>query len=220
MCDPNTANGENGISDKFDCAGVVTFRRHMRSCPIGGRNTHEAVASSHVFIAAARGTCNPAAAVRGPKHVVKKGKTPVLDGDGAKKLLDSIDVSTVDGLHDRALIALLVYTFARVSAALHTNVEDYYPQGTLAGPLPQAARNAGAPKPSKMIRDPSTICKNRRDRAAASRHRTTDHGTERWPHWSDLDSTNGLAAVDNERVPDHKTCKRAEIKNFDEATFS
>ena len=27
------------------------------------------------------------------------------------------------------LIALLVYTFARVSAALHMNVEDYYPQG-------------------------------------------------------------------------------------------
>jgi integrase/recombinase XerD len=71
----------------------------------------------------------PAAAVRGPKHVVKKGKTPVLDGDEAKKLLDSIDVSTIVGLRDRALIALLVYTFARVSAALHMNVEDYYPQG-------------------------------------------------------------------------------------------
>ena len=72
---------------------------------------------------------NPAAAVRGPKHVVKKGKTSVLDGDEAKKLLDSIDVSTLVGLRDRALIALLVYTFARVSAALHMNVEDYYPQG-------------------------------------------------------------------------------------------
>src|SRR5277367_716413 len=56
---------------------------------------------------------NPAAAVRGPKRVVKKGKTSVLDGDEAKKLLDSIDVSTVVGLRDRALIALLVYTFSR-----------------------------------------------------------------------------------------------------------
>jgi site-specific recombinase XerD len=72
---------------------------------------------------------NPAAAVRGPKHVVKKGKTPVLDGDEAKKLIDSIDVSTIVGLRDRALIALLIYSFARVSAALHMNVEDYYPQG-------------------------------------------------------------------------------------------
>jgi site-specific recombinase XerD len=72
---------------------------------------------------------NPAAAVRGPKHVVKKGKTPVLDGDEAKQLLASIDISTVVGLRDRALIALLIYSFARISAALHMNVEDYYPQG-------------------------------------------------------------------------------------------
>src|SRR6266478_7017089 len=72
---------------------------------------------------------NPAAAVRGPKHVVKKGKTPILEADEARQLLDSIDTSTPIGLRDRALIALLVYTFARVSAALHMNVEDYYPQG-------------------------------------------------------------------------------------------
>ena len=51
---------------------------------------------------------NPAAAVRGPKHVVKKGKTPVLDGDKAKQLLASIDISTVVGLRDRALIGLLI----------------------------------------------------------------------------------------------------------------
>src|SRR3954452_2617006 len=72
---------------------------------------------------------NPAAAVRGPKHVVKKGKTPVLDADEARQLLDSIDVSTPVGLRDRALIALLIYTFARVSAAMQMNVRDYYPQG-------------------------------------------------------------------------------------------
>jgi integrase len=72
---------------------------------------------------------NPAAAVRGPKHLVKKGKTPVLDGDEAKQLLASIDTSTVISLRDRALIALLIYSFARISAALHMNVADYYPQG-------------------------------------------------------------------------------------------
>ena len=53
----------------------------------------------------------------------------MLDGDEAKKLIDSIDVSTIVGLRDRALIALLIYSFARISAALHMNVEDYYPQG-------------------------------------------------------------------------------------------
>ena len=72
---------------------------------------------------------NPAAAVRGPKHVVKRGKTPVLDGEEARRLLESIDISTPVGLRDRALIGLLIYTFARVSAATGMNVEDYYPQG-------------------------------------------------------------------------------------------
>jgi hypothetical protein len=72
---------------------------------------------------------NPAAAVRGPKHVVKRGKTPVLEADEARTLLESIDVSTLVGLRDRALIALLIYTFARVSAAIGMNVEDYYVQG-------------------------------------------------------------------------------------------
>lgn len=72
---------------------------------------------------------NPAAAVRGPRHVVKRGKTPVLEADEARQLIDSIDCSTPVGLRDRALIALLIYTFARVSAAIGMNVEDYYVQG-------------------------------------------------------------------------------------------
>ncbi len=72
---------------------------------------------------------NPAAAVRGPKHVVKRGRTPVLEADEARRLIDSINISTAVGLRDRALIALLIYTFARVSAAIGMNVEDYYPQG-------------------------------------------------------------------------------------------
>ena len=46
---------------------------------------------------------NPAHSVRGPKHVVKTGKTTVLDADQARKLLDSIDTTTVVGLRDRAL---------------------------------------------------------------------------------------------------------------------
>jgi integrase/recombinase XerD len=72
---------------------------------------------------------NPAWSVRGPKHVVKKGKTPVLTAVEARQLLDSIDVSTSIGLRDRALIALMCYSFARVSAVVGMNVEDYYQQG-------------------------------------------------------------------------------------------
>jgi len=72
---------------------------------------------------------NPAASVRGPRHVVKKGRTPVLRADEARQLLDSIKTGTIVGLRDRALVGLMVYSFARVSAAVGMNVEDYYPQG-------------------------------------------------------------------------------------------
>ena len=72
---------------------------------------------------------NPASSVRGPRHSVKKGKTPVLSAEEARTLLDSIDTSTNIGLRDRALIGLMVYTFARVGAAIKMRVEDVYIQG-------------------------------------------------------------------------------------------
>ena len=72
---------------------------------------------------------NPASSVRGPKHVVTKGKTPVLTAEEARQLLDAIDTRTISGLRDRALIGVLVFSFARVSAAIKMNVGDYFPQG-------------------------------------------------------------------------------------------
>lgn len=72
---------------------------------------------------------NPASSVRGPKYVVKRGKTPVLTADEARQLLDSIDTTTVIGLRDRALIAVMIYSFARVGAVISMNIEDYFQQG-------------------------------------------------------------------------------------------
>ena len=72
---------------------------------------------------------NPATSVRGPKYTTKKGKTPVLDEGQARKLLASIDTSSTTGLRDRALIAVMVYSFARVSAVVAMNVGDYYGNG-------------------------------------------------------------------------------------------
>ena len=72
---------------------------------------------------------NPASSVRGPTHVVKRGKTPVLTAEQARELLDSIDTDTVIGLRDRALIGIMVFSFARVSAAVSMRVEDYYQEG-------------------------------------------------------------------------------------------
>jgi site-specific recombinase XerD len=85
---------------------------------------------------------NPAASVRGPQQIVRHGKTPVLEAAEARTLLDSIEVSkttaqadgavtaepSLIGLRDRALIALMVYSLARVGAALAMKVEDVYTQ--------------------------------------------------------------------------------------------
>ena len=72
---------------------------------------------------------NPAASVRGPKHVVKRGKTPVLKASQARQLLDSIDTTNIVGLRDRAIIATMVYSFARVGAVVAMNKEDYFQLG-------------------------------------------------------------------------------------------
>lgn len=72
---------------------------------------------------------NPAAAVRGPKYVIKTGKTPVLTSQETRHLLDVIDTHSFVGLRDRALIGVMVFSFARVSAVVGMNVEDYFQKG-------------------------------------------------------------------------------------------
>jgi integrase/recombinase XerD len=72
---------------------------------------------------------NPAASVRGPTHIVKRGRTPVLSAEEARALLDCIDVTTIGGLRDRALIAAMVFSFARIGAVVAMNSEDYFQQG-------------------------------------------------------------------------------------------
>lgn len=69
---------------------------------------------------------SPAAFVRGPSHSVKIGSTPVLTVDQARILLASIAEDTVSGQRDRALIALMIYSFARIGAALALDVGDLF----------------------------------------------------------------------------------------------
>ena len=86
---------------------------------------------------------NPAHAVRGPKYVVKKGKTPGAwrrrGARAARQHRDHPDCHSRPaaalrfpislGLRDRALIGVMVYTFARVNAVLQMKVRDYFVQG-------------------------------------------------------------------------------------------
>ena len=71
---------------------------------------------------------NPAAAVRGPKHVVTTGATPVLSPAEARRLLEAIDTGTLAGRRDRALVSVMFYSFARVSAVIGMRRQDYFRQ--------------------------------------------------------------------------------------------
>jgi site-specific recombinase XerD len=69
---------------------------------------------------------NPAHSVRGPRHSVSKGVTPVLSSEEATALLAGMDTSSVVGLRDRAILGVMTYT--RVGAVVALNLEDYFPQ--------------------------------------------------------------------------------------------
>jgi integrase/recombinase XerD len=72
---------------------------------------------------------NPALSVRGPKHTVVEGKTPEITVDQARKLLAGIDTGNVVGLRDRAILATMIYTGARVGAVAKLYVRSFYDAG-------------------------------------------------------------------------------------------
>jgi site-specific recombinase XerD len=75
---------------------------------------------------------NPAAAVRGPKHSVREGKTPILSAEDAHRLFASFDPTLLSDVRDRALLGVMVYSFARVSAVVKLRVRDYTREGARA----------------------------------------------------------------------------------------
>jgi len=98
---------------------IPTRKQHLAAI----RHLFDYLVTDHVL------AVNPAHAVRGPKHIVKKGKTPVLTQEDTRRLLESLDVTTIAGLRDRAILGTMFYSFARVSAVVGMNVEDYYANG-------------------------------------------------------------------------------------------
>ncbi|CAM2064226.1 Tyrosine-type recombinase/integrase [Sulfidibacter corallicola] len=72
---------------------------------------------------------NPAASVRGPKHQVRGGKTPILEVDELRLLFACIDTTTCAGLRDRALLGVLLYSFGRISAVVGMKVKHYRVNG-------------------------------------------------------------------------------------------
>jgi site-specific recombinase XerD len=118
-----------GAIRPFDVATYVEARQQTHSAPDVKQQLAAVRMLFDWLITGQVVPVNPAAAVRGPKHVVKTGKTPVLDGKEWRKLIDAIPIDTVRDLRDRALISVLTYSFARITAALKMKVEDLRPQG-------------------------------------------------------------------------------------------
>ena len=72
---------------------------------------------------------NPAATVRSERYSVVEGKTPEITVALARKLLESIATDNVVGLRDKSIIAILIYTAARVGAVARLKIRDFYDAG-------------------------------------------------------------------------------------------
>ena len=126
--------GENGLGlSSIETVHVAAYLKHLQAAGKSVPTIKQHLAGlRHLFDHLVTGqiiVINPAAAVRGPRYSVQEGKTPILNGDEARRLLESIPTDTLIGKRDRALIGLLLYTAARVKAAISLKVEDYYSEG-------------------------------------------------------------------------------------------
>ena len=72
---------------------------------------------------------NPALSVRTERYSVLEGKTPEITVKQARSLLLSMDTSNIIGLRDKCIIAILIYTAARIGAVSKLKVKDLYDAG-------------------------------------------------------------------------------------------
>lgn len=86
----------------------------------GLRHFFDTLVTRHVVV------LNPALSVRGERLQVLEGKTPEIGVEQARRLIRSLDLSTVVGLRDRAILGILVYTAARVGAVAKLRRGDFY----------------------------------------------------------------------------------------------
>lgn len=107
------------VQELGQVTAAPTVKQHLAAI----RMLFDYLVTGHILL------MNPAAAVRGPKYVIKTGKTPVLTALETRQLIDAIDTSMPIGLRDRALIGVMVFSFARVSAVVGMNMDDYFQKG-------------------------------------------------------------------------------------------
>ena len=106
---------------------------------------------------------NPAREVKTRKFSRTEGKTPAPPHQEVQRLLDSIDVTHLVGLRDRALLAVMAYTFARIGARFPNSAGLLASGQALTHPVPgkrrQGKRNSG---PSQTGGIPRRLSRSRR----------------------------------------------------------
>ena len=134
---------------------------------------------------------NPAHAVRGPKHVVKTGKTTVLDAEQARRLLDSIDTSTVVGLRDRALISVMTFAFARIGAVVAVESKTLVVVASRDGMLvPRLIADAGDQAARRFLEFFAATIRNKNTRTAYY------HAAMRFFAWCDHHKIGEIADIE------------------------
>ncbi len=109
------------VAQHLDALGVAAPTRKLHLAAL--RRFFDRLVLRHVIL------LNPALSVRGERYQVVEGKTPEISIEQARRLLRSIDTSHVVGLRDRAVIAILIYTAARVGAVAKLRRGDFYESG-------------------------------------------------------------------------------------------
>ena len=102
----------------------LDYSRATKKLHLSGlRHFFDTLVTRHVIV------LNPALSVRAERLQVVEGKTPEITIEQARRLMRSIDSSTVVGLRDRAIIGILIYTAARVGAVAKLRRGDFYDLG-------------------------------------------------------------------------------------------
>lgn len=109
------------VGQYFDGLQVapVTHKLHLSAI----RRLFDFLVNRHAVV------LNPAATVRTERHQVVEGKTPEIPIEQARRLLNSISTQNVVGLRDRAIIAMLIYTAARIGAVAKLQRQHFYDTG-------------------------------------------------------------------------------------------
>jgi site-specific recombinase XerD len=99
---------------------VPTAKQHLAAI----RGFFDALVLRHVVV------LNPAASVKAARYQTVEGKTPEITVEQARTLLKSLDTSHALGLRDRAVIAILIYTAARIGAVAKLRRQDFRHDGS------------------------------------------------------------------------------------------